>query len=183
MFALKWNHPTVFIAEDIDNNNSSTAVIMSYDHSTGLAACIASCNLDKDITSPIDTSNTDTTPIYINIPFPTQFVANKPAKRKGVQVKKKYKPVAMKTKAITGHVSKDFRIEQHILGDPQATMPPLEPNLPPFILTKQFTSKQQAKLVKDYDTGFHTSDKINILVNMVTKQEKAFAWKDSEQGS
>ncbi|KAG5349948.1 hypothetical protein C0989_001151 [Termitomyces sp. Mn162] len=60
---------------------------------------------------PIDTSKEYTTPTYVNVPFPAQFVANKPAKRKGVQVKKKYKPVAMKTKPIAGHVSKDFRIE------------------------------------------------------------------------
>ncbi|KAG5335235.1 hypothetical protein C0989_001743 [Termitomyces sp. Mn162] len=62
-------------------------------------------------TLPIDTSNVETAPTYVNIPFPAQFVTNKPAKRKGVQVKKKYKPVAMKTKPVAGHVSKDFRIE------------------------------------------------------------------------
>ncbi|KAG5350641.1 hypothetical protein C0989_010001, partial [Termitomyces sp. Mn162] len=62
-------------------------------------------------TLPLDTSDTDTTPIYINTPFPAQFVANKPTKQKGVQKKKKYKPVTMKTKPVAGHVSKDFWIE------------------------------------------------------------------------
>ncbi|KAG5335340.1 hypothetical protein C0989_001375 [Termitomyces sp. Mn162] len=133
-----------------------------------------------NITLPIDINKADTTPTYINIPFPTHFVANEPAKQKGVQVKKKYKPVTMKAKLVTRHISKDFQSEQHIIGDPLVTMPPLNLNLPPFIPIQRFTSKQQAKLVKDHDTGFLTSDKINVLVNMVAKQEKAFAWEDSE---
>ncbi|KAG5333758.1 hypothetical protein C0989_004955 [Termitomyces sp. Mn162] len=87
-------------------------------------------------TLPISTSNADVTSTYVNIPFPTQFVANKPPKRKGVQVKKKYKPVAMKTKPVAGHISEDFQIEQHIIGDLLATMPPLDPIPPPFIPTK-----------------------------------------------
>ncbi|KAG5334232.1 hypothetical protein C0989_003851 [Termitomyces sp. Mn162] len=56
------------------------------------------------------------------------------------QVKKKYKPIAMKTKLVTSHISKDFQIEQHIIGDPLAKMPPLDPNPLPFIPTQQFTS-------------------------------------------
>ncbi|KAG5331699.1 hypothetical protein C0989_007415, partial [Termitomyces sp. Mn162] len=76
-----------------------------------------------------------TTPTYVNIPFPTQYVTNNPPKWKGVQVKKKYKPVAMKTKPVASHVSKDFRIECQIIGDPLATMPPLNPNPPPFVPT------------------------------------------------
>ncbi|KNZ76762.1 hypothetical protein J132_08835 [Termitomyces sp. J132] len=125
----------------------------------------------------------NTTPTYVNIPFPTQFVANKPPKQRGVQVKKKYKPVAMKTKPVASHVSKDFQIECQIISNLLATIPQLNPNPPPFVPTKQFTSEQQVKLVKDHDTGFLTTDKINVLVNMVAKQEKAFAWEDSKQGS
>ncbi|KNZ78047.1 hypothetical protein J132_02338 [Termitomyces sp. J132] len=89
----------------------------------------------------------------------------------------------MKTKSITGHISEDSRIEQHILDNPLVMMPPLNPNLPPFIPTQQSTSEWQAKLIRDHNTGFLTSNKINILVNVVTKQEKAFALEDSEQGS
>ncbi|KAG5724609.1 hypothetical protein E4T56_gene3937 [Termitomyces sp. T112] len=134
-------------------------------------------------TLPFDTCVTDTTPTYVNIPFPAQYVTNDPPRQKGVQVKKKYKPVAMKTKPVASHVSEDFRIERQIIGDPLVTMPPLNPNLPPFIPTKRFTSKQQAKLVKDHNTRFLTGKEINVLVNMVAKQEKAFTWKDSERGS
>ncbi|KAG5731809.1 hypothetical protein E4T56_gene1548 [Termitomyces sp. T112] len=208
MFASKQRHPVAFIAEGIEED-SNIVVVISYDHSTGLATCIASCDLDKDVlltnsdpqtdpalaylytmasdisdlslpphaylvstdtsnplilgqTLPLDTCVTDTTLTYINIPFPAQYVANKPPKRKGVQVKKKYKPVAMKTKPVTSHISKDFQIERQIIGNPLATIPPLNPNAPPFV---------------------PTNDEINVLVDMVAKQEKAFAWEDSKRGS
>ncbi|KAG5733236.1 hypothetical protein E4T56_gene20881 [Termitomyces sp. T112] len=59
-------------------------------------------------TLPLDTPVTDITPTYVNIPFPAQFVANEPPKQRGVQIKKKYKPVAMKTKPVASHVSEDF---------------------------------------------------------------------------
>ncbi|KAG5334220.1 hypothetical protein C0989_003904 [Termitomyces sp. Mn162] len=149
------------------------------DRSLGLAGNVL-CTIGNITTLPLDTNDTSTTPTYVNIPFPAQFVANKPPKQKGVQIKKKYKPVTMKTKLVTSHISEDFWIERQIIGDPLATIPPLNPNLPPFVPTKQFTSEQQAKLIKDYNTGFLTSDKINVLVDMVTKQEKAFAWEDSK---
>ncbi|KAG5327897.1 hypothetical protein C0989_011036, partial [Termitomyces sp. Mn162] len=72
----------------------------------------------------------------------------------------------MKTKPVASHVSEDFRIERQVIGNPLATIPPLNPNPPPFVPTKRFTSERQAKLVSDHDTGFLTSDKINILVDM-----------------
>ncbi|KAG6894606.1 hypothetical protein C0992_005416 [Termitomyces sp. T32_za158] len=46
-------------------------------------------------------------------------------KWKGVQVKKKYKPVALKTKPVASSVSEDFRIKRKIIGNPLANMPPL----------------------------------------------------------
>ncbi|KNZ80379.1 hypothetical protein J132_06116, partial [Termitomyces sp. J132] len=84
-----------------------------------------------------------------------------------------YKPVAMKTKPVASHVSEDFRIKCQIIGNPLVTIPQLNPNPPPFIPTKRLTSERQAKLVKDHDTGFLTTDEINVLVDMVAKQEKA----------
>ncbi|KAG5347147.1 hypothetical protein C0989_012568, partial [Termitomyces sp. Mn162] len=149
MFASKQRHPVAFIAGG-NEEDSNLVIVISYDHSTGLATCIASCDLDQDVlltdsntqtnpalaylyatasnisdlslpprsylvstdtsnplilgqTLPFDTCVTDTTPTYVNIPFPAQYVANEPPKRKGVQVKKKYKPVIMKTKPVTSH--------------------------------------------------------------------------------
>ncbi|KAG5334994.1 hypothetical protein C0989_002621 [Termitomyces sp. Mn162] len=92
-------------------------------------------------TLPLDTHVTDTTPTYVNIPFPAQFVANKPPKQRGVQVKKKYKPVAMKTKPVASHVSEDFQIERRIIGNPLATIPQLNPNPPTLALKDPRTGR------------------------------------------
>ena len=104
-------------------------------------------------------------------------------KCKGVQIKKKYKPVTMKTKPVASQVSKDFRIEQQILGNSLATIPQLDSNLPPFILTPHFSNNQKATFVKEHNTGFLTQTELNVLVDLVAKQETAFAWEDSERGS
>ncbi|KAG6882267.1 hypothetical protein C0992_011158, partial [Termitomyces sp. T32_za158] len=98
-------------------------------------------------------------------------------KRKGVQVKKKYKPVALKTKPVASSVSEDFRIEQKIIGDPLADMPPLSPNLPPFILTGRFTDERRKQFLADHDKGFLTTAKLDVLTDLMVKQNKAFAWK------
>ncbi|KAG6879173.1 hypothetical protein C0992_004638 [Termitomyces sp. T32_za158] len=104
-------------------------------------------------------------------------------KQKGVQVKKKYKPVALKTKPVASSVSKDFRIEQKIIGNPLADMPPLTPNPPPFVLTGRFTNKRRKQFLANHNKGFLTAAKLNVLTNLMAKQNKAFAWEDSECGS
>ncbi|KAG6894670.1 hypothetical protein C0992_005174 [Termitomyces sp. T32_za158] len=78
-------------------------------------------------------------------------------KWKGVQVKKKYKPVALKTKPVTSSVSEDFRIEQKIIGGPLANMPPLTPNPPPFIPTGHFTDERRKQFLANHDNGFLTA--------------------------
>ncbi|KAG6867291.1 hypothetical protein C0993_004919, partial [Termitomyces sp. T159_Od127] len=49
-------------------------------------------------------------------PFPSNvhpaFVHTNTSKKKGVQVKKKYKPVGLKTKSVTSSVPEEFRIEK-----------------------------------------------------------------------
>ena len=126
--------------------------------------------------------DTLSTPIYINVPFPAIYTTAKP-KCKGVQVKRKYKPVAMKTKPVASQVSKDFRIKRHILGNPLVTIPSLDPNPPPFILTSCFNNKCKVIFVKEHNTGFLTQAELNVLVNLIAKQDTTFAWEDSEQGS
>ena len=123
--------------------------------------------------------DTLSTPVYVNIPFPAVYTTAEP-KRKGVQVKKKYKPVAMKTKPVASQVSEDFRIERHILGDPLANIPSLDPNPPPFQPTPRFTDERKTTFVKEHNTGFLTPAKLNVLVNLVAKQDTAFAWEDSK---
>ncbi|KNZ78290.1 hypothetical protein J132_01069 [Termitomyces sp. J132] len=46
MFALKQKHPIAFIAKGMDEEDSNIVIVISYDHSTGLATCIASCDLE-----------------------------------------------------------------------------------------------------------------------------------------
>ncbi|KAG6882218.1 hypothetical protein C0992_012456, partial [Termitomyces sp. T32_za158] len=104
-------------------------------------------------------------------------------KRKGVQVKKKYKPVALKMKPVASSISEDFRIEQKIIGDPLADMPPLSPNPPPFVLTGRFTDKRRKQFLTDHNKGFLTTAELDVLTDLMAKQNKAFAWEDSEHGS
>ncbi|KAG6883183.1 hypothetical protein C0993_007477 [Termitomyces sp. T159_Od127] len=99
---------------------------------------------------------------------PTYAHTNTP-KRKGVQVKKKYKPVALKIKPVASSVPKEFRIERKILGNPLADMPPLDPNPPPFQPSGHFTEERRQQFLKDHNTGFLTPAELNVLCDMLSK--------------
>ncbi|KAG6876162.1 hypothetical protein C0993_005265 [Termitomyces sp. T159_Od127] len=103
--------------------------------------------------------------------------------REGVQVKKKYKPVALKTKPVTSSVSEEFRIEQKILGNLLANIPLLDPNPPPFQPTGCFIKERHQQFLKDHNTSFLTQAELNVLSNLMTKQNKVFTWDDTERGS
>ncbi|KAG6893610.1 hypothetical protein C0995_016575 [Termitomyces sp. Mi166 len=103
-------------------------------------------------------------------------------KRKGVQTKKKYKPVTLKVKPVAGTVPEDFHVERNIKGDPLADMPPLDPNPPPFIPTGRFTEERKNQFLKEHDTGFLHANELDIFVDLVTKQNQAFTWKVEEKG-
>ncbi|KAG6896278.1 hypothetical protein C0995_011639, partial [Termitomyces sp. Mi166 len=109
------------------------------------------------------------------------FKADVP-KRKGVQTKKKYKLVALKVKPMVGTVPEDFCVERNIKGDLLADMPPLDPNPPLFIPTGHFTEERKNQFLKKHDTGFLHADELNILVDMVAKQNQAFLWEVEEKG-
>ncbi|KAG6894472.1 hypothetical protein C0995_014280, partial [Termitomyces sp. Mi166 len=78
------------------------------------------------------------------------FKADVP-KCKGVQTKKKYKPVTLKVKPVASTVPEDFHVERDIKGDPLADMPPLNPNPPPFLPTERFTERKN-QFLKEHDT-------------------------------
>ena len=59
----------------------------------------------------------------------------------------------------------------------------LYPALTSFQPTSCFNNKCKATFVKEHNTGFLTQAKLNVLVNLVAKQDTTFAWEDSEQGS
>ncbi|KAG6834949.1 hypothetical protein H0H93_006165 [Arthromyces matolae] len=96
-------------------------------------------------------------------------------KRKGVQVKKKYKPVALQTKPVGAEVPDEFRIERNIIGDPLKSMPTLNPNPPLFIPTGRFTDERMKAFVKAHDTGFLTESEINILTDFMCLHNRVFA--------
>ncbi|KAG6846715.1 hypothetical protein H0H93_012301, partial [Arthromyces matolae] len=95
----------------------------------------------------------------------TAFPSAEPS-RKGVQVKKKYKPVALCTKPVSADVPDCFRIERNIIGDPLDSMPTLTPN-PPFVLTGRFTKERMKAFVKAHDNGFLTKAKLDILLHFM----------------
>ncbi|KAG6869623.1 hypothetical protein C0995_001716, partial [Termitomyces sp. Mi166 len=61
-------------------------------------------------------------------------------------------------------------------------MPPLNPNPPPFIPTGHFTEERKNQFLKEHDTGFLHADELDIFVDLVTKQNQAFAWEVEEKG-
>ncbi|KAG5338208.1 hypothetical protein C0989_007995 [Termitomyces sp. Mn162] len=100
--------------------------------------------------------------IFVQDPFPTVFIANK-AKCRGVPAKKEFKPMALKIKAVASQVSEDFCIKCKIVGKPLATMPLLNPNTPPFILTECFTNKHKVTFVSKQNTSLLTSKKVQCI--------------------
>ncbi|KAG6859514.1 hypothetical protein C0993_003840, partial [Termitomyces sp. T159_Od127] len=80
-------------------------------------------------------------------------------------------------------VPKEFRIERKILGDPLADMPPLNPNPPLFQPRGRFTEERRQQFLKEHDTGFLTPAELDVLSDMMSKQNRAFAWDNTERGS
>ena len=60
--------------------------------------------------------------------------------------KKKYKPVALKTRPLQADLPEKFRIRRRIIGDPLAGMPTLDPNPPPFTPGVRYTEERRAKM-------------------------------------
>ncbi|KAI5823349.1 hypothetical protein K523DRAFT_344509 [Schizophyllum commune Tattone D] len=56
---------------------------------------------------------------------------------------KKYKPVALKVRPVYGTVPEEFRIERHILGDPEQDMPQLPTHPPDFTPTGRYTVERR----------------------------------------
>jgi hypothetical protein len=63
------------------------------------------------------------------------------ASRKGVIMKKKYKPVALKVHVIIAELPERFCIVRDIIGDPLAEMPTVDPNPPPYEPTRRYTQE------------------------------------------
>ncbi|KAG6848553.1 hypothetical protein C0991_000450, partial [Blastosporella zonata] len=108
------------------------------------------------------------------------YTAKIQPKIKGVQVKKKYKPVALRTKPIVASIPDSFRIKCNIIGDPLHDIPILSANPPPYIPTGQFNQEQKDQFVKTHDNGFLSKSKIDLFIHPMCLQNKGFAWDDLE---
>ncbi|GLB43661.1 putative integrase core domain containing protein [Lyophyllum shimeji] len=102
-------------------------------------------------------------------------------KVKGVQVKKKYKPVARKVRSVVAGTPENFHIKREIKGDPLADMPALDPNPPPFTPTGRYTQERMEQLDKEHP-GFLWPDERRLMHDFMCKQNAGFAWNDSERG-
>ncbi|KAJ8582518.1 hypothetical protein M405DRAFT_750132, partial [Rhizopogon salebrosus TDB-379] len=100
----------------------------------------------------------------------------------GVFAGKKYKPVAVKARAVLADVPKKFRIVRNIVGDPLKDIPILSPNPPPFQPTSQYTAEHKAIMDANHPEGFLWPAERTLLHHLVSMQAEGFAWQDSERG-
>ena len=97
--------------------------------------------------------------------------------------KKKYKPVALKTRPLLADLPEKFRIERKIIGDPLADMPPLNPSPPShFTPGARYTAERRAELRARHE-HFLWPAELDLMDDMIKNQESAFAWTDNERGS
>ncbi|KAG6838643.1 hypothetical protein C0991_006611, partial [Blastosporella zonata] len=125
----------------------------------------------------------------ITIPLPkistsySTYTAKTQPKIKGVQVKKKYKPVALRTKPVTASIPDKLCIERNIIGDPLRDIPILSVNPPPYIPTGCFNQERKDQFVETHDNGFLLKSEIDLFVHLICLQNEGFAWHDSERGN
>ena len=122
----------------------------------------------------VSCKNTDST-------SPTDSVDVHQTKIKGVQTKKKYKPVAQKVRSVVAGTPENFYIKRQIIGDPLADMPELNPNPPPFTPTGRYTQERMEQLDKEHP-GFLTPTERRLMHDFMCKQNAGFAWTDTERG-
>src|SRR6202142_129429 len=95
--------------------------------------------------------------------------------------KKRYKPVALKTRPVLAELPDKFRIVRNIIGDPLADIPTLSPNPPPFQPTSRYTTDRRDALHKVH-CDFLTPEELALMDHFMSVQNKGFAWTDAERG-
>ena len=94
----------------------------------------------------------------------------------------KYKKVADRIKPIPTTLPEDFRIIRNEHPAPLRNLPALPTSPPPFTPGSRFT--QERKDALDIDPiGFLTPDEKALGYWLITNQEEAFAWDESEKGA
>ena len=95
---------------------------------------------------------------------------------------KKYKLVTLKVKLVLGTLLERFRITKEILGDLLQEMPKLPEHLPEFEPRGYYTLKRKEKLDTAYEEEFLWSEEKKLIHWLVSEQNKAFAWDNTERG-
>ncbi|KAG6852200.1 hypothetical protein C0991_002142, partial [Blastosporella zonata] len=122
----------------------------------------------------------------IAIPLPeittsySTYTAKTQPKIKGVQVKKKYKPVALRTKPVAASIPDNFQIKCNIIGNPLCDIPILSVNPPPYVPTGQFNQERKDQFVETHDNGFLSKSEIDLFIHLMCLQNKGFTWDDLE---
>ena len=88
-----------------------------------------------------------------------------------LSVKKKYKPVAQKTKSVLAELPQKFRVVRKIEGNPLKDMPVLDPNPPPFQPCGRYTQE-----ISSYRTNAHYymisyASKMKVLLGTIRNAE------------
>ncbi|KAL1657622.1 hypothetical protein GGF50DRAFT_22719, partial [Schizophyllum commune] len=95
---------------------------------------------------------------------------------------RKYKPVALKVRPVYGTVPEEFRIERHILGDPEKDMPQLPTNPPEFTPTGRYTAERREQVHKLHG-DLLSPEECKLRDWMYCAHNKTFAWNDEQRGS
>jgi hypothetical protein len=96
--------------------------------------------------------------------------------------KKKYKPIAKKVKPVITSVPNEFCIECNIIGYPLEELPTLSQNPPPFVPTGRYTEERMHAL-QECHGDFLLPEELKLLHHLMSLQNSAFAWSDTERGS
>jgi hypothetical protein len=178
----------------------SHSVSSSVSHSS-FSSSLSSVSHSSDTSPSVSSSDSLLSRIYLSacdLPelssFPTQvssYLADRPSHSPEsdrahfadifLQTKKKYKPVALKTKPVLAELPDRFRITRKIIGDPLADLPTILANPPPFVPAGRYTSERRDKLHQVHD-DFLLPAELKLMDHFVALHETGFAWTDDERG-
>ena len=96
--------------------------------------------------------------------------------------KRKYKPVALKTRPLLADLPDKFWIVQNIIGDPLADIPTISPTPPPFTPTGRYTTSHHDIIDKAHPGKFLWPAERELMHHFMCLQNQGFAWDDSQRG-
>ncbi|KXN91781.1 hypothetical protein AN958_12252 [Leucoagaricus sp. SymC.cos] len=95
---------------------------------------------------------------------------------------KKYKPVALEVHPVLGELPQEFRIIRNITGDPLARMHELLVHPPDYTPRGRYTWGQLELMDQAHDLNFLWPEERKLMHHLISMQNEAFAWDDSERG-